>query len=54
MEKVYLKRSKDGLFIVFDNIGVALHLKSELKWYEAMKVTKIIEDNVQGIYVQQK
>ena len=40
MEKIYLKHSKDGLFIVFDNIGVALHLKNGLEWQEAMKVTR--------------
>ena len=54
MEKIYLKHSKDGLFIVFDNIGVALHLNDKLEWQEAMKVTKVIEDNVQGVYVQDK
>ena len=52
LSKVLLKQSKDGWFIVFENAGVALHLKDEIEWQKAMQVTKAIEDNVQGIYVQ--
>lgn len=54
LTKVLLRQTKDGWFIVFEKMGVALHLKDDIEWQKAMQVTKAIEDNIQGVYVQDK
>ncbi|MCG8513516.1 MAG: hypothetical protein MI740_05195 [Halanaerobiales bacterium] len=54
LTKVLLRQTKDGWFIVFEKMGVALHLKDDIEWQKAMQVTKAIEDNIQGVYLQDK
>ena len=52
--EILLKQSKDGWFIVFENIGLALHLKDGIDWQEGVDIKKEIEENIQGVYVQRK
>ena len=52
--EILLKQSKDGWFIVFENEGVALHLREDIDWQEGMDIKKEIEESVQEIYVQRK
>ncbi|MCG8514586.1 MAG: hypothetical protein MI740_10620 [Halanaerobiales bacterium] len=52
--EILLKQSKDGWFILFENLGLALHLRDGIDWQEGMDIKKEIEESIQGIYVHRK
>ena len=44
--KILLKQSKDGWFIVFEDAGLALHLRESIYWQEGMDIKKEVEENI--------